>query len=99
MKTITISLVLTLFLTTVFSASIAFAESATISVKGMVCESCAETITGKLKTSAAVDSVSVKVNKGIVEVTIKDGATLSDDILKTLIADAGYTVTEITRKS
>lgn len=94
MKTVTAS-----FLVSLLLSSAALAESASITVKGMVCESCAEAVTGKLQENPAVESVSVQVNKGLVEVVLKPGATVADDTLKTLIADAGYTATEIHRKS
>ena len=81
-----------------FSLS-AFAESVTIKVKGMMCDSCAEAVTTKLTSNPGVESVSVKVSKGIVEVVLKPGAAVNDESIKTLIADAGYAATEIERKS
>jgi len=83
-----------------FFTSIAFASTpATITVKGMVCESCAESVTAKLKSNSDVESVAVNVKKGLVDIALKDGAVVTDEALKLLIADAGYTALSITRKS
>ena len=82
----------------VLCALSAFAESATISVKGMICDSCAEAVTAKLKSDPAVESVAVNVKKGLVEVTLKQGSKVEDATLKALIADAGYTATEVKRQ-
>jgi len=65
----------------------------------MICESCAESVTTKLKSNSDVESVAVNVKKGLVDIALKDGALVTDEALKLLIADAGYTALSVTRKS
>jgi copper chaperone len=79
-------------------ATAAFAETATVKIKGMICESCSQAVTEKLKAAPEVESVTVNVKKGMAEVAIKQGSSIADDTLKKLIADAGYTALEISRK-
>lgn len=81
------------------AATVALAETATVKIKGMICESCSQAVTEKLKAAPEIDSVTVNVKKGMAEVAIKEGSSISDETLKKLIADAGYVALEISRKS
>ena len=79
------------------SVALANAKQINVSVKGMMCSSCAKKMEGKLKTQDGVEAVSVDLKKGLVKVTLKDGKDLSDDQIKTLLNDHDYTVGQISR--
>ena len=74
------------------------AETAKISVNGLVCDFCARAIEKIFTKDEAVESVAVDLTSKIVTATFKDGKTLSDDELKKLVTDAGYNVVSIARE-
>lgn len=74
------------------------AETAKISVNGLVCDFCARAIEKIFTKDEAVESVAVDLTSKIVTTTFKDGKTLSDDELKKLVTDAGYNVVSISRE-
>lgn len=96
---LTVAVVISSVSATLMSATAAFAETATVNIKGMICESCSQAVTEKLKSLPEVESVTVNVKKGMAEVAIKEGSSISDETLKKLVADAGYVALEIARKS
>ena len=65
------------------------------SVNGMVCAFCAQGIEKKIRALPETQDVYVNLKQRIVAVEIKNGKTLTNDILKELIKDAGYDVTAI----
>lgn len=83
-----------LLLSLVLSFS-AFAETVSFGVKGMVCSMCAQGIKKKF---SALDISDVNVDLDKKRVTYTSEKVVSDDQLKELIKDAGYVVTDITRK-
>ncbi len=87
-----------LFVILFLGQATAWAETAKLSVNGMVCAFCAQGIKKKFSTNAKVENVSVDLDEKLVTVTIKKGAKLSDEVLTNLIKDAGYAVTKIERK-
>lgn len=72
-------------------------ESATIKVNGMVCSFCAQGIKKKFSAEKSVSSVDVNLDEKWVKLSFKDGQTLSDDQIKSLISDAGYNVVSVER--
>lgn len=74
------------------------AETAKISVNGLVCDFCARAIEKIFTKDEAVESVSVDLTSKIVTAIFKDGKILSDDELKKLVTDAGYNVVDIKRE-
>ena len=74
------------------------AETAKISVNGLVCDFCARAIEKIFTKDEAVESVTVDLTSKIVTAIFKDGKTLSDDQLKKLVTDAGYNVVSIARE-
>lgn len=64
-----------------------------VSIDGMCCEHCAKRVENKLATAKNVTSVDVKLKKKIA--VIRSREEVSDEEIKTLITDAGYTVTAI----
>ena len=67
-----------------------------VSIDGMCCEHCAKRVEDKLSTAANVVSVDVKFKKKIA--VIRSREEVSDEEIKNLISDAGYTVTAIVNK-
>ncbi len=82
----------------VLAAGTAHAETILASVNGMVCAFCATGIEKSFKKQAAVDSVSVNLEKKLVTLNTKADQTLDDATVRKVITSAGYTVTDITRK-
>lgn len=72
-------------------------ETVTVSVNGLVCDFCAQSIQKVFKKRDAVQSVNVDLDNGLVTIVMKPGQTLDDDTVTKLIRDGGYSVTEIER--
>lgn len=75
----------------------AFAESVTVTVKGMVCSFCAQGIKKTVGKLPDVSKVEVDLDKKVVELELKDPNTLSDKEIESTIQDAGYDVVKIER--
>lgn len=67
-----------------------------VSIEGMCCEHCAKRVEQKLAAAANVISVDIKLKKKVA--VIRSRETVSDEEIKALITDAGYTVTSIESK-
>lgn len=78
-------------------SSAARAETILASVNGMVCAFCATGIEKSFKKQAAVDTVTVDLEKKLVTLNTKPDRTLDDAVVKKIIADAGYAVVSIER--
>jgi copper chaperone CopZ len=89
--------VLVAFMVVVGHVSTAFAETITVSVKGMVCSFCAQGIKKTFMRKEGVEKVDVDLDKKLVTIETKAGATLSDSALTESIVDSGYEVTKIER--
>jgi mercuric ion binding protein len=86
------------FLAVIAAASFAAqAETINTKVNGMVCAFCAQGIEKKLRANNATQDVYVSLENKIVAVALKSGQSITDDTVKQLITDAGYTVTDISR--
>jgi len=79
---------------TVFAAS----NTIQIQVNGMVCSFCAQGIEKKFKAEEAVEKVTVKLEDHQVILAIRDDKPLTDEKIKSLLTDSGYTVEKIERK-
>ena len=66
-----------------------------VTVNGMVCSFCAQGIEKKMKALSETKDVYVDLKKRLVVVEVKEGLTLSQDIIKKIIKDAGYEVKSI----
>ena len=66
-----------------------------VTVNGMVCSFCAQGIEKKMKALSETKDVFVELQNRLVVVEVKDGLTLSQDIIKKIIKDAGYEVKSI----
>ena len=67
-----------------------------VSIDGMCCEHCAKRVENKLSTAKNVVSVDVKFKKNCA--IIRSREEVSDEEIKQLVTDAGYTVTGISVK-
>ena len=64
----------------------------------MVCSFCAQGIKKTFGKIDPVEEVKVDLGEKLVTLKLKEGQTLSDEQIKTLINDAGYDVAEVNRK-
>jgi periplasmic mercuric ion binding protein len=70
-----------------------------VGVNGMVCGFCAQGITKKFKAEKAVSSVDVKLSDKQVNLKLNhEAGDITDEKIKELLTDSGYTVTKIERK-
>ncbi len=84
------------FLITMFSmifmnAALAAGTQYIMRVDGLACPYCAYGIEKKLKEIDGTSNIKVDLDKGLVQVDVKEGVTLEEDKLKQLFQDAGFT--------
>ncbi len=60
-------------------------------VDGLACPFCAYGIEKKLKAIEGVSNIKVDLNKGLVSVDMAEGKTLSEEQMKKLFDDSGFT--------
>ncbi len=82
-----------------FSGGAAFADHkhAVVHVKGMVCAFCAQGLTKKFTGQVGVEKIDVKLDKKVVNLSLKHGEEITDEKIKELITDAGFNVEKIDR--
>ena len=68
-----------------------------VAINGMVCSFCVQGIERKLSSLPATQSVKVDLEKHLVSISLRPGATISDEQLRKLIRDAGFDVRQIHR--
>lgn len=73
------------------------AETIEAGVNGLVCSFCATGIEKTFKKEAAVDTVKVDLDAKLVTIHTKNGQTLDDETITSLINNAGFTITNIKR--
>lgn len=94
MQTLIRSIVATLLLVVMGSAS---AETIEMKVNGLVCAFCAQGIEKALRKQPATEDIFVSLKNGLVAVSLKPDTSLSDETLRGLLQEAGYTVASIKR--
>jgi periplasmic mercuric ion binding protein len=67
-----------------------------VNVNGMVCAFCAQGIEKKVRALPQTEDVYVNLKQHVVAIALKEGQTISDETIKSLIKNAGYEVTAIT---
>lgn len=77
---------------------LASAEELKVQVKGMVCSFCAQGIKKTFSKQDAVEDIKVDLDSKIIQISFKEGKTLTDEEVKTLINDSGYDVVSIERE-
>lgn len=73
------------------------AKTIEMEVNGLVCAFCAQGISKKMKGNAATQDVFVSLENKLVAVELKKDQDISDDELKKLITEAGYTLVGVKR--
>ena len=68
-------------------------------VDGLACPYCAYGIEKKLKKVEGVEKIHVDLNKGLVTVNVSEGVILSEEKMKKLFKDAGFTYRNMKLKS
>ena len=69
--------------------------SKTITVYGMVCAFCSNSLEKKLKKEEAIDQVKVEIENKKVSVLFKEGKSVEDKKLKEIITSSGFKVVKI----
>jgi len=69
-----------------------------IKIDGMTCQYCAHNVKKRLKKLEGVEKVEVDQDKGTATLVVKAGASLTDEVLKKTIAEAGYNYRGIVNK-
>lgn len=97
MKKIKTSLVISsLFL---LLPNFALAEMVQVKVSGMVCAFCAQGIKKAFGEREEVSQVEVDLDSKIVSLELKEGKSIEDKELETIIKDTGYNLVEIKREA
>lgn len=73
------------------------AADAVVSVNGLVCDFCAQSIEKSFRRHAEVNDVRVDLTAKLVSIDFKPNATLDDAAIRRIITNAGFTVTAIRR--
>lgn len=74
-----------------------FAADAVVSVNGLVCDFCAQTLDKSFKRHAQVRAIRVDLTAKTVSIDFQPGLSLDDATLRRIITNAGYAVTAIQR--
>jgi copper chaperone CopZ len=91
-----ITILIFLFAITVITASATQAvQTVKANVNGMVCAFCAQGIDRKLRALEQTKDVYVNLKRKIVAVEVKEGQTLPEDIVRDVVKNAGYDITNI----
>ena len=67
-------------------------------VNGLVCDFCARALEKTIGKNDAVKSIKVDLKEKIIIINFNENKKLEDSIIEQLIADAGYSVREITNE-
>jgi len=90
---------LTLFLILVLTpAAWAAGAQYVMRVDGLACPYCAYGVEKKFKAIEGVKKLDVDLDKGIVTVDVEDGVEFTDEQMKKLFEDSGFTFRSMTRK-
>lgn len=76
----------------------AFAGEIEVKVNGMVCSLCAQGIEKKFKAHKEVKGIKVNLDDKLVRIETQEGKDLSDQVVTSIIQEAGYNVAKIERK-
>ncbi|MEL7392453.1 MAG: heavy-metal-associated domain-containing protein [Pseudomonadota bacterium] len=74
------------------------ARMLTVNVKGMVCDFCARAVTKVFGKNEAVENVHVDLDNGEIHVGLKQGASLTDDEVESLVKKSGYAMVSVERE-
>lgn len=85
--------------TLILAPTLAQAEEVKAKVNGIICAYCVQGIEKAFKKLEEVEHVKVDLDNGLVTIHTKGTNDLADAKVKSIITDAGYTVTGIERHS
>ena len=68
-----------------------------VSVNGLVCDFCAQSIQKLFSKEESVQAVDINMDKGMIKIELKDGQNIDDMRVTKLITDSGYNVERINR--
>jgi len=68
-------------------------------VDGLACPFCAYGIEKKLKAIDGISKINVDLNKGLVNVNMDEGGELTDEQMKVLFNDSGFTYRSMKKES
>jgi copper chaperone CopZ len=80
-----------------YATSFASQSEANVKVNGMVCAFCSSKLEKSFKERSEVAQVHVDLDNKNVHIMFKDSKTLSDEEIKKIITESGFTVKELTR--
>lgn len=90
-------LILTLSALMVLASPTFAAQIVNVSVDGMVCDFCAQSVLKVFEENKDVENIDINLDEGLVIISVKDGGTLTDEEIKEKIHYAGYDLREIKR--
>ncbi len=73
------------------------AERIYVDVNGMVCDFCARSLEKVFGKQDAVSGIDVDLDNKIITIDLNEGMDLEDELISTLVEDAGYSVVGIRR--
>lgn len=91
-------LFLTFAFTVLLTPTVYAGEVVKIGVNGMVCDFCAQAIEKVFMKQDAVEGIDVNLTDKMITVDMKDGKTMGDEAITTLVNDSGYALVDITRE-
>ena len=81
-----------------FVKGLSQSQIAIVSVKGMVCDFCAQAIEKVFMKRDEVTGITINLEEQNVTIALKQNNDIEDNIIKELFLDSGYNVSEIDRK-
>ncbi|MBI1936918.1 MAG: heavy-metal-associated domain-containing protein [Ignavibacteriales bacterium] len=70
-----------------------------VRVDGLSCPFCAYTLEKKIKETGVVEKLNIDFDEGIMFLNLKEGAKISDEVIKRKVEEAGFTVRKIIRQN
>jgi cation transport ATPase len=86
-----------IFALLVMTSSAALAETAKVSVNGLVCDFCARALEKVFSKKEEVQNIEVDLSTKIITINFHEGQSISDEELTKYIVDSGYDVEAIER--
>jgi len=86
-----------IFITTLLFVSTASAETLKVKVPDMECGGCASAITDRVTKEAGVKEVKTDIDGRTVTILTEDSTKLSDESVKSMVKEAGFTAEGIER--
>lgn len=72
-------------------------ETILLEVDGLACPFCAYGVEKKLKHTKGVSRVDIRLNEGLVRVTVNEGAVFDETTARRIVTEAGFTLIDFRR--